>query len=89
MTTHTGLPVSGYRPQSQDRVDSVNANKQIEERVLRLLDDMQASGSCDPRWLAIARTDIEKGFMAMNRAIFRPDRVALDTDIPPVPGAAA
>ena len=32
----------------------------------------------DQRWLAIARTNIEQGFMALNRAIFRPERVELD-----------
>ena len=76
MSMHEGLPVAGYRAQSTTNVDLVNANKQIEERVLRMLDDMKHVG--DPRWTAIARTHIELGFMAMNRAIFQPSRVALD-----------
>lgn len=80
MGMHQGLPVAGYRPQPQEIVDRVNENKQIEERVLRMLDDMKHIG--DPRWTAIARTHIELGFMAMNRAIFQPSRVALDTDVP-------
>jgi hypothetical protein len=44
MSMHTGLPVAGYQAQSQERVDLVNANKQIEERVLRMLDDMKHLG---------------------------------------------
>jgi hypothetical protein len=84
MTEHTGLPVAGYRPQSTTNVDLVNINKRFEERLLRLLDDLaaldQRGGSIDHRWLNIGRTHIEQGFMAVNRAIFRPQRVKLPED---------
>ena len=76
MTDHQSLPVAGYTNQSQQRVELVNANKQIEERVLRLLDNLPSAGG-DPRWTALARTHIEIGFMAMNRAVFQPTRVEL------------
>lgn len=78
---HQGLPVAGYRPQSGDRVALVNANKQIEERVLRLLDDLAAEPDIDRRWFAIGRTHIEQGFMAVNRAVFQPSRVKLPDDL--------
>jgi hypothetical protein len=79
---HQGLPVAGYRPQSDDRVALVNANKEIEERVLRQLDDILTNRSdIDRRWLAIGRTSIEQGFMAVNRSIFQPGRVALPEDV--------
>lgn len=81
-TQHEGLPVSGYRPQSTHTVDLVNRNKEIEERVLRLLDDLakEAPGAVDPGWFATGRTDIEKGFMSINRAIFQPARARLPED---------
>lgn len=72
-------PIAGYRPQSADNLARVNENKQAEERLLRCLDAMAANGH-DPRWLAIARTHIEQGFMAMNRAIMQPGRVKLPED---------
>lgn len=75
--THTGLPVSGYRPQNQSAVDKVNVNKQLEERVLRILDALADDDDIDLRWLAIGRTAIEQGFMAVNRAVFQPGRVNL------------
>lgn len=75
--TNKGLPVKGYTDQSDSKVALVNQNKELEERVLRQLDDMQNSGLYDPRWIAIARTNIEQGFMAMNRAVFRPERISL------------
>ena len=77
---HSGLPVSGYRAQSDDKVALVNANKDIEERVLRILDDLKASPGVDGRWLAIGRTSIEQGFMAVNRAVFQPSRASLPED---------
>lgn len=75
--THQGLPVAGYQPQTSDKVAMVNANKQAEELVLRLLDDLKANTEVDGRWLAIGRTAIEQGFMAVNRSIFQPSRVQL------------
>ncbi len=36
--------------------------------------------SLDKRWLALAKTQIEQGFMAMNRAVFQPGRVSLPED---------
>ncbi len=77
MTKHQGPPVSGYLPQSDDRVAIVNRNKEAEERVLRLLDELGESTEVDPRWLAMGRSHIEQGFMAINRAVFRPARVVL------------
>jgi len=80
MTQHQGLPVSGYQPQSNAAVAAVQANKGIEERVLRLLDQLSGDPDTDKRWLAIGRTAIEQGFMAVNRAVFRPIRAGLPED---------
>ena len=57
MTTapHQGLPVSGYRPQSDQNVELVNQNKALEERVLRQLDKLFATSGLDPRRLSVAR----------------------------------
>lgn len=79
MTEHTGLPVHGYKPQSNDRVEQVNLNKENEERLLRLIELLQDTDA-DGRWLAVARTHFEQGYMALNRAIFKPERVKLPED---------
>jgi hypothetical protein len=79
MSEHQGLPVAGYRPQSDERVALVNANKIVEETILRLLDELKKK-DVDQRWLAIGRTHIEQAYMAINRAIFQPSRVKLDGD---------
>lgn len=76
-TSHKPLPVAGYTEQPEDKVTAVNVNKEMEEVILRRLDKLQGNARVDQRWLAIARTDIERGFMAFNRAIFQPQRIKL------------
>lgn len=80
MAEHNGLPVEGYRAQPSSNVDKVNLNKVAEERVLRILDGLAGDPDVDKRWLAIGRTSIEQGFMAVNRAVFQPSRVPLPTE---------
>jgi hypothetical protein len=76
---HT-TPVHGYGEQIAASVQRVNANKYLEERVLRVIDDHFDHAGCDPRWLHIAKTHIEQGFMALNRAVFQPKRITLAED---------
>ena len=83
MTEHTGLPVAGYKPQSDEKVQVVNGFKQDEERILRKLDTLAGTNQLlgvDTRWLAIGRTQLEQAFMAINRAVFQPGRVELPED---------
>lgn len=80
MSEYSGLPVSGYKPQTQSAVDFVNTNKRLEEELLRRMDGMRDATMFDQHWLAIARTNIEQGFMALNRAVFKPERVKLAED---------
>ena len=82
MSEHKSLPVSGYRPQAQSAVDLVNANKAAEETCLRMLDVLAQDPNTDKRWLAIGRTAIENGWMAVNRAVFKPSRAKLAGDPP-------
>lgn len=80
MKEHEGLPVAGYKKQSDENVQLVNSFKQDEERLLRKLDALVLSEgpvTVNTRWLSIGRTHLEQAFMAINRSIFRPDRVEL------------
>lgn len=79
---HDGLPVAGYKPQSEQSVELVNGMKVTEEIVLRCLDDLASMPDVDMRWLAVGRTQIEQGFMAVNRSIFKPGRVQLTDAVP-------
>lgn len=75
MIDHTPLPVAGYTTQSEDRVAVVNENKQLEETVLKRLDALKADPDIDQQWLKIGRAQIEQAFMAVNRAVFKPQRL--------------
>lgn len=77
---HNPLPVAGYTAQSKTAVDMVNEHKIFEEQLLRRLDALADTKLCDPRWLAIARTELEKAFMSLNRAVFKPQRIKLPGD---------
>lgn len=80
MTEHNPLPVQGYTEQPYTKVNDVNENKQIEERLLRRLEALSVGIYVDGRWMAIAKTHFEQGFMALNRAIFKPTRIKLPED---------
>ena len=80
MNSNLTAPVKGYWAQTPAAIAMVNDNKISEERILRTIDDLQRSTEIDQRWLAIARTQLEQGFMALNRAVFRPVRVSLPED---------
>lgn len=94
MATHDpkdgALPVSGYKPQTTEKVDIVNGFKADEERILRKLDSLANVAraeanrgdvpTVDQRWLAIGRTQLEQAFMAINRSVFQPGRVSLPED---------
>lgn len=78
---HKPLPVSGYTAQQQAAIDLVNFHKRMEEIVLRHLDKLRDLGDrLDQRDVSISRTHLEDAFMRMNRAVFRPQRIALPED---------
>jgi hypothetical protein len=98
MTEHTPLPVAGYTGKNDDEVALVNEGKLLEERVLRYIERVEyrlkghldtAAGdrvsirNGDPRFLAIGKTDIQKGFMMVYRAVFNPGRARLPEDPAP------
>jgi len=73
--------VLGYTVQNPENIKLANHFKLFEEELLRVLDDMQERPSFDGRWAAIARTHFQEGFMAMNRAVFQPQRVEGHVDM--------
>lgn len=83
MTDHQSLPVKGYTTQPDDKVAFVNENKELEERVLRRLDQMRGVADFDQRMVSEAMTCIQTGFMWANRAVFQPVRVSLPEDTDP------
>ena len=64
--------ITGYRELEQHEIDDMNAAKKMEQEVMAFIEGRRSTGA-DGRWLNIAKTDLQKGFMALGRAIARPD----------------
>lgn len=77
MTNNT---IAGYRPLSAEDLANSKAVKEMEERVLRMIDGMKRRPDLDPRCLAEGNTCIQTGFMWLIRSIIRPDRIELDDE---------
>lgn len=86
MSDQQGVPaVAGYTQQSEHNVALVNHFKVLEERLLREIDVMRdtTADRFDRRWLSIAETHFQQGFMSLARSVFRPERIALPGDEKP------
>ena len=64
--------IAGYRELSQTEIDHMNAVKAKAEEVGELIDQLAATDGLDQRWVGIARTHLQQGFMAAVRAIAQP-----------------
>jgi hypothetical protein len=71
--------ITGYRDLSQAEIDLMNEGKALAEQVGQYVEKLErarfatnASQEPDKRWLAIGRTDLQKGFMAVIRSIAKP-----------------
>lgn len=64
--------IKGCRDLSQGEIDAMNAIKQKAEEVGILIEEMFANPDLDKRWISIAQTDLQKGFMAATRAVEKP-----------------
>lgn len=67
--------IKGYRELNEEEIKAMNFAKELEAKVIEFVDRgiRERAVTPDPRWLAIAKTDLQKGFMSLGRAIARPD----------------
>lgn len=70
--------IKGYRDLSQDEIDLMNEGKAIAEQVGVFIEKLAATHASsgqhaiDMRWVNIAKTDLQKGFMALIRSVAQP-----------------
>ena len=65
--------IKGYRDLSQAEINAMNAVKAKAEEVGFLIEELQSNTQLDQRWVSVAKTDLQKGFMAAVRAIAQPE----------------
>jgi hypothetical protein len=72
--THFLQPkITGYKQLSPDQTEVINEAKRIGQLAGNLIDSLAHDKEIDQRWLAIAKTDLQKGFMALVRAVAQPN----------------
>ena len=64
--------IKGYRDLSEVEIAAMNDCKQVAAEIGTLCEKVGGMSGIDQRWLAIAKTDLQKGFMALVRSIARP-----------------
>jgi hypothetical protein len=65
--------IKGYRELSNDEIVLINRLKSLAEVVGETVDEIHNMEDSDKRWAAIARTDLQTGFMALIRAVAKPE----------------
>lgn len=65
--------IKGYRDLSEAEIRHMNNCKNHAVQIGDLCDNIGKLPDVDQRWLAIAKTDLQKGFMSLVRSIARPE----------------
>lgn len=64
--------IKGYRDLSPEEVALMNKVKEKSAEVGELIDELAATQGLDQRWVSLAKTDLQKGFMFAVRGIAQP-----------------
>ena len=65
--------IKGYRDLSQDEINLMNEIKAQGEIFAGLVERLTNNVSVDKRWVAIGKTDLQTGCMALVRSIAQPE----------------
>lgn len=64
--------ITGYRELTPSEVGAINEIKKFAAEIEFMIDALAAVGTYDQRWVSIARTHLQQGFMAAVRAVAQP-----------------
>lgn len=64
--------IKGYRELSPEEIALMNTSKELAAAVGALVEVLEKTEGLDQRWLAIGKTDLQKGFMSVVRSIAQP-----------------
>lgn len=66
--------ITGYRDLTQDEIDSMNIIKELGAQIETQVQSMEMQGPMvDQRWVAIGKTHLQQGLMALVRAVAKPE----------------
>lgn len=75
--------IKGFTDQSEKNKALINVNKEAEERLLRITDNLMQQPEYDQQFIAMSVAYFQIGFMLLNRGIFQPQRIELPEDKEP------
>jgi hypothetical protein len=64
--------IKGYRELSEEDIRKMNEIKALGERLGVIVGNLAMDGTVDTRWVAIGKTHLQQGIMALVRAIAQP-----------------
>lgn len=65
--------IKGYRDLSEQEVALINQIKAVADSVESLVVEVRNNSAVDPRWVSIAQTSLQQGFMALVRSVAKPN----------------
>jgi hypothetical protein len=65
--------IKGYRDLTEGEIQLMNNIKAHGNDLGVLIENLEKEASTDKRWLAIGKTDLQKGIMALVRSIAKPE----------------
>lgn len=72
METFTQPKITGYRQLNEDEAKLMNLIKEGASSIGDLVELLKNTQGVDERWVSIGATDLQKGFMALVRAVAKP-----------------
>jgi len=64
--------IKGYRELSDSEVSMINRIKEHGCIISTLIEEVRNLPNADQRWVSIAKTDLQTGFMALTRSVAQP-----------------
>jgi len=64
--------IKGYRDLSKEEIEMMNEGKALAESVGHFINRLKSTNGIDQRWVSIAQTQLQVGFMALTRSIAQP-----------------
>ena len=65
--------IAGYRELEQHEIDLMNRVKKAGQEIGNLVKDLEAMRLLDQRWIAIGKTHMQQGLMALTRGVTKPE----------------
>lgn len=65
--------ITEYRELNEKEIQNMNEVKNLAGQVGELIDKLSQDSDVNQRWLNIAKTDLQKGFMSAVRSVAKPD----------------